>query len=73
VSGAMVFVVGIPFGVSTTPPEAVTGPDGWVTFSMRATRRAGRGGIVYFVRARKPGEPLLAGVSTRRLTFLPGR
>ena len=73
VSGAMVFVVGIPFGVSSTPPEAVTGPDGWVTFSMRATRRAGRGGIVYFVRARKPGDPLLAGVSTRRLTFLPGR
>jgi hypothetical protein len=73
VSGAMVFVVGIPFGVSSTPPEAVTGPDGWVTFSMRATSRAGRNGIVYFVRARKPGEPLLAGVSTRRLTFLPGR
>ena len=72
VSGALVFVVGIPFGVSSTPPEAATGPDGWVTFSMRATRRAGRGGIVYFVRARKAGEPLLAGVSTRRLTFLPG-
>lgn len=73
VSGALVFVVGIPFGVSSTPPEAATGPDGWATFTLRATRRAGRSGIVYFVRARKPGEPLLAGVSTRRLTFLPGR
>jgi hypothetical protein len=73
VAGALVFVVGIPFGVSTTPAEALTGPDGWVTFSMRATSRVGRGGIVYFVRARKPGEPLLAGVSTRRLTYLPGR
>jgi hypothetical protein len=72
VSGALVFVVGIPFGVSSTPPEAATGPDGWVTFALRATRRAGRNGIVYFVRARKAGEPLLAGVSTRRLTFLPG-
>jgi hypothetical protein len=72
VAGALVFVVGIPFGTSSTPPEAATGPNGWVTFSMRATRRAGRG-IVYFVRARKAGEPLLAGVSTRRLTFLPGR
>ena len=73
VSGALVFVVGIPFGVSSTPPEAATGPDGWVTFSLRVTSRAGRGGVVYFVRARKAGEPLLAGVSTRRLTFLPGR
>jgi hypothetical protein len=73
VAGALVFVVGIPFGTSSTPPEAATGPTGWVTFSMRATRRAGSRGIVYFVRARKAGEPLLAGVSTRRLTFLPGR
>jgi hypothetical protein len=40
---------------------------------MRVTRRAGSKGIVYFVRARKAGEPLLGGVSTRRLTFLPGR
>jgi hypothetical protein len=73
VAGALVFVVGVPFGTSTTPPETASGPDGWVTLQMRATRRAGRGGIVYFVRARKPGEPLLGGVSTRRLTFLPGR
>jgi hypothetical protein len=73
VSGAMVFVVGIPFGTATTPPETASGPDGWVTLSLRATRRAGHAGIVFFVRARKAGEPLLGGVSTRRLTFLPGR
>jgi hypothetical protein len=73
VSGALVFVVGVPFGTSSTPPETPTGPDGWVTFQMRATRHAGHAGIVYFVRARRPGEPLLGGISTRRLTFLPGR
>jgi hypothetical protein len=75
VSGAMVFVVGIPFGVSSTPPEAVTGPDGYVTFAIHPTRRAlrARGGIVFFVRARKPGERLIGGVSTRRLTYLAGR
>ena len=72
VSGALVFVVGVPFGTSSTPPETATGPDGWVTLTLHTTRRAGHAGIVYFVRACKPGEPLLRGVSTRRLTFLPG-
>jgi hypothetical protein len=72
VVGAMVFVVGIPFGVASTPPEAATGSDGYVTFAIQPTRRAvrARGGIVFFVRARKPGERLIGGVSTRRLTFL---
>jgi hypothetical protein len=75
VVGALVFVVGIPFGSVSTPPEAATGPDGVVTFALHPTRRtlAQRSGIVFFVRARKPGELLLGGVSTRRLTFLPGR
>jgi hypothetical protein len=75
VQGALVFVVGIPFGSSTTPPETATGPNGYVTFVLHPTRRAlrGRNGIVFFVRARKPGEPLIGGVSTRRLTFVPAR
>jgi hypothetical protein len=72
VVGAMVFVVGIPFGVASTPREALTGSDGYVTFAIQPTRRAlqTRGGIVFFVRARKPGERLIGGVSTRRLTYL---
>jgi hypothetical protein len=76
VMGALVFVVAIPFGSTTTPPETVTGSDGWVTFRMRPTRMVKfgrRGSIVMFVRARKPGEPLLAGVSTRRLVNLSVR
>ncbi len=73
VTGALVFVVALPFGTTTTPPEAATGGDGWVTFRLRPTNRVrfGRpGGIQMFVRARKPGERLIGGVSTRRLVNL---
>jgi hypothetical protein len=73
VQGALVFVVGIPFGNMTTPPEQATGPDGFVTFVMRPTRRlslATRGSQPFFVRARKAGDRLIGGVSTRRLVNL---
>jgi len=72
VVGAMVFLVGIPFGNTTTPPEQATDSTGWVTFSVRPTSRLklGRGSQPFFVRARKPGDRLIAGVSTRRLVNL---
>lgn len=73
VQGALVFVVALPFGTTSTPPEAATGPDGWVTFRMRPTFRVRfdrRGAIQMFVRARKSGERLIGGVSTRRLVNL---
>ena len=73
VQGAIVFVVGIPFGNTTTPPEQATGADGWVTFVIRPTfrlRLKANGNQPFFVRARKPGERLIAGVSTRRLVNL---
>ena len=76
VMGALVFVVALPFGSTTTPPEVATGGDGWVTFRMRPTRmvRFGhRGSIPMFVRARKAGERLIGGVSTRRLVNLSTR
>lgn len=76
VQGALVFVVGIPFGNTTTPPEQVTGADGWVTFVIRPTFRlriTRNGNQPFFVRARKPGERLIAGVSTRRLVNLSVR
>lgn len=76
VQGALVFAVGIPFGLVTNSPELATGGDGWVTFTFRPTSRVkfGRpGGIVFFVRARKPGEQLIGGVSTRRLVQLSTR
>ena len=77
VQGALVFVVALPFGTTTTPPEAATGSDGWVTFRMTPTRRVKFGaratGIQMFVRARKAGEQLIGGVSTRRLVNLSTR
>jgi len=76
VQGAVVFVVGIPFGNTTTPPEQATGADGWVTFVIRPTFRlriTSHGNQPFFVRARKPTDRLIAGVSTRRLVNLAVR
>lgn len=73
VQGALVFVVAIPFGSATTPPEAVSGADGWVTFQLTPTERVRfdrPGSIVMFVRARKASDRLIGGVSTRRLVNL---
>jgi Ig domain of plant-specific actin-binding protein len=73
VQGALVFIVAIPFGTATTPPEAVSGADGWVTFQLTPTARVRfdrPGSIVMFVRARKASDRLIGGVSTRRLVNL---
>lgn len=71
VSGAVVFLRSTPL-VTTSAGEAATGNDGWATFTIRPDRdfsivfRRGYN-LQFFVRARKPGENPLAGVSTRRL------
>ena len=69
--GAIVFLRSTPV-VTTTPPETPTAGDGWATFTITPERdfrivfRRGYN-LQFFVRARKPGENALAGVSTRRL------
>lgn len=71
ISGALVFIRSTPV-VTTTPPEGTTGADGWATFTTTPERdfrivfRPGYN-LQFFVRARKPGDNPLAGVSTRRL------
>ena len=71
VSGALVFLRSTPV-VTTTPPERETGADGWVTFTVQPERdfsivyRRGYN-LQFLVRARRPGDNPLAGVSTRRL------
>jgi hypothetical protein len=69
VRGALVFLRSTPL-LSSTPPESATGNDGTVVLQTRPGRRfplaAGRN-VQFFVRARKPGDNVLAGVSTRRL------
>ena len=69
VRGALVFVRSVPL-LTTTPGEQPTAQNGWVTFTMRPRAsfplRTGYN-VQFFIRARKPGDNVLAGVSTRRL------
>jgi hypothetical protein len=70
IGGALVQVVGVPFGLIRSAPEVETEPNGWATLTLEPTARLklrNGGSLVLFVRARKPGENALAGVSTRRL------
>lgn len=63
-----VLLLGLPYNWLVQPGEVATGVDGWATVQFHATRNVPRrGAIVMFVRARKLGDNLLAGVSTRRL------
>lgn len=70
VRGAQVFIRSTPL-LTSTPPEQQTTTDGWVVFSIqpRAAEFPLRNGwnVQFFVRARKQGDNLLAGVSSRRL------
>ena len=69
VRGAVVYAIGVPYGWVRAAPEVVTGNNGWATIQFFPTRLMPlhKAALVFFVRARKPGERLLSGVSTRRL------
>jgi len=70
IQGALVYALALPYGWVATAPEVQTDGSGWAPIAFRPTSRLPlhRGTfLVVFVRARKPGENLLAGVSTRRL------
>ncbi len=66
---ALVYAIGLPYGWVRTAPEVATGTDGWaqITFLPTAAMPLRRASVVFFVRARKPGDSLLSGVSARRL------
>jgi hypothetical protein len=78
VQGALVYATAVPFGRVSTPPETATDSNGIVTLTVQANARLElRSGtaVQFFLRARKPGDNLLAGVSTRRLVqvrIIPG-
>lgn len=68
VSGALVYVLGLPYSWAKASPEAATAADGTVTLTITPSAKAPkRGSLVLFVRARTPSGSLLAGSSTRRL------
>ena len=75
VQGALVYATAVPFGQLATPAEAPTGPTGYVSLTFRTTAGFPVGpkqrSVQVFVRARKLGEDLLAGISARRLFAIP--
>lgn len=70
VRNALVYVIGLPYRRILQPAEVQTAEDGWATITIQPTTLLPlRNGatLVFFVRARKAGDNVLAGVSTRRL------
>ena len=77
VQGALVYATAIPFQQLTIPAEQTTGSTGWAELDFRMLSgfpvSSRQQLIAVFVRARKSGENILGGISTRRLFSVPVR
>jgi len=70
VSGALVYALALPYGWVQPAPEVPTDSTGFATITMRPTSNlpVGKtGALVIFLRARRASDPLLGGISNRRL------
>jgi hypothetical protein len=68
VSGALVFVQGLPYSRIDNVPEVSTNSTGWATVNLVPGKFFPRKGyVVMFVRARVAGQDSLGGTSSRRL------
>jgi len=76
IQGALVYALGLPYSWTAKAAETTTDSTGWASIPMQpssAMPLTHGNALVIFVRARKPGDDLLAGVSTRRLAQVPIR
>ena len=75
VIGASVYVTAVPYNQFTIPEEELTANDGTATLVFRRDANFPASDLqqqlTLFIRATKPGEDPLAGISTRRLVAVP--
>ena len=75
IKGASVYVTAVPYNQFSIPAEELTGDDGTTTLVFRRDANFPASDqqqqLTLFIRATKPGEDPLAGVSTRRLVGVP--
>jgi hypothetical protein len=71
IKGASVYVTAVPYNQFSIPTEELTGDEGTATLVFRRDASfpasSKQQQLTLFIRATKPGEDPLAGVSTRRL------